>query len=531
MIDTLIRNGKVIDGTGSKIKIDDVAINNGKIIPLQGENNFEAKKEIDAQGKLICPGFIDIHSHSDFSLLVNRNAESAIQQGITTLVTGNCGHGPAPCRDKELIKQVTIGYSDNWEIDITWNSFGEYLESLFSPGQAVNIAPLVPHGAVRMAVMGFDARKPTGSEIDEMKSLVAEAMGAGAAGFSTGLEYSPGQHATTEELITLTTVAAQYGGIYASHIRNRADTFLEAVEEALTIIRKAELPGQLSHLAPRPYANQQFPDVLNVINNAINQEQLMVGIDTFPDVWAPGPVIALLPSWVYEGNQDDVISRLANRDIIDRCRDAFFNQENYLLRLGGFESFYLTCSQSYPELVGKNFKEISNMFHLDPIETIFQLVRSDGRDYYNVMLRHIYATEDDLNTLLLQPNCSIESDGVTAAPYGPLKNFVFNRSSYGYTIRFLYEYVLQKKLFGLEEGIRRLTYLPAKSAGLINRGRIAEGCAADLVILDLEEIKDLTTDDSPQEYPSGIEMVIVNGEVVLDQGIHTQLLPGKRLPN
>ena len=257
----------------------------------------------------------------------------------------------------------------------------------------------------------------------------------------------------------------------------------------------------------------------------------MVGIDTFPDIWAPGPAVTLLPSWVYEGNQDEVISRLASKDVLDRCRDAILNPTNYLLRLGGFESFYLTCSKSFPELVGKNFQEISDIFALDPAETIFKLVRADGADFYNVMLRHIYATEEDLRTLLLQPNCSIESDGVTAAPYGHLRHFVFNRASYGYTIRFLQEYILEKEFFTLEEGIRRLTSLPAESAGLINRGRITAGCAADLVILDLEQIADRTTDDSPQEYPAGIEMVMVNGEIVLDHDRHTLVLPGHLLPD
>ena len=180
----------------------------------------------------------------------------------------------------------------------SWNSFGQYVNNLFSPGLAVNVAPLVPHGAIRMAVMGYDERKPSRVELDEMKAMVAEAMSAGAAGFSTGLEYSPGQYAEKEELIALSSVAARHGGIYASHIRNRADTFLEAVEEALTIIREAGLPGQLSHLAPRPYANGQFQDVLTAIDDATDQESLMVGIDTFPDIWAPGPAVTLLPSWV-----------------------------------------------------------------------------------------------------------------------------------------------------------------------------------------------------------------------------------------
>ena len=531
MIDYLIKNGTVIDGTGRKEIVKEIAISEGKIVSFRSNIKSKAIQEINAEGKVVCPGFIDIHSHSDFTLLVNRNAESAIHQGITTMVTGNCGHGPAPCIDKDLAKQVTIGYSDSWETDISWNSFGQYVENLFSPGLAVNVAPLVPHGSIRMAIMGYDARKPSKLELDEMKLMVSEAMSAGAAGFSTGLEYSPGKYAEIEEIIALTSVAASHGGIYASHIRNRADNFLTAVEEALTIIRDSGIQGQLSHLAPRPYMNKQFDSVLNTINKAISHEGLIVGIDTFPDKWAPGPAVTLLPSWVYEGTQDEVISRLESKKVLQDCQNSILNPTNYLLRLGGFDSFYLTCSKSFPELVGKSFQEISDIFSLGPVETIFKLVYADGKDFYNVMLRHIYATDEDLNTLLLHPNCSIESDGVTAAPYGYLKHFVFNRASYGYTVRFLSEYILEKKLFSLEEGIRKLTSLPADSAGLTNRGRIAEDYAADIVILDMDQIKDHTTDDSPQKYPSGIEMVMVNGKIVLSEGKHTNMLPGQRLPN
>ena len=531
MVDLIIRSGHILDGTGAPGWKGDIAVQEGKIVEITDSIDMHAEREWNATGKYVCPGFIDIHTHSDFSLLANRFAESSVRQGITTLVTGNCGHGPAPSPERELGKQVTIGYSENFNTDFGWDHFAEYLEDLFSPGLSVNVAPLVPHGSIRLAVMGYEARPPTKAELEKMKAYVDEAMSAGAAGFSTGLEYSPGQHADKNELIALCSVAASHGGIYASHIRNRADTFMESVVESLNIIRKAGCPGQLSHLAPRPYANKKFDQVLETIYQARDQESLEIGIDTFPDVWAPGPVVTLLPPWVYEDTPDRVLDRLNSPDVVNQCRETFQNPTNYLLRLGGFESFYLTCSKSYPELVGRNFQEISEIFGADHTETIFKLVLADGSDFYNVMLRHIYATSEDLQQLLLQPICSIESDGVTTAPYGPLKDFVFNRSSYCYTIRFLMEYVIDQKLFTLEEGIRKMTSLPADSARLKGRGQLLEDYAADILIFSLEDLKDNTTDDKPSAYPDGIELVMVNGSIVLEQGTHSQALPGQMLPN
>lgn len=531
MVDLIIRGGKVVDGTGESAFSADVLVDDGQISLIGDASKHQGETEWDATGKVVCPGFIDIHSHSDFSLLVNRFAESGVRQGITTVVTGNCGHGPAPAPNKALAKQVTIGFSENWGIDFTWTTFAEYLEALRSPGISINVAPLVPHGTVRLAVMGYDPRPASQKELDEMKFLVKEAISAGAVGFSTGLEYAPGYNADEDELVTLSEIAAEHGRIYASHIRNRGDTFEEAVDEALNIARRAGLPAQLSHLAPRPYADPTvFDKILKKIYDAIDNEGLQVGIDTFPDIWGPGPVVTLLPPWVYEGPHDEVLPRLKSPDVVHRCREYVDHPTNYLLRLGGFEKFYLTCSIAHPELVGKNFKEISEILELDCTDTIFRLVLDDDEDYYNVMLRHIYATPEDLDKLLQQPNCSLESDGVVAAPYGHLKNFVMNRASYGYTMRFIQDYVVDRKLFTLEEAIRKMTSLPADCARLDDRGRIKENMPADLVVLDLDKTADKTTDTVPNVHPSGVDLVVVNGQIVFENDKHTEALAGRILP-
>ena len=221
MIDLVIRHATVFDGSGSPPFMGDVAVKGGRVELVGDASGMETARVIDAAGKAVSPGFIDVHSHADFPIYVDGLAQSGIRQGLTTLVIGNCGHGPAPAPDRELTKVVTIGYDENWGIDLAWNSFAEYLEALLEKGQSMNVAPLVAHGPVRLAAMGFDARAPSGAELETMRSLVDEAMSAGAIGFATGLEYSPGQHAAEPELIALAEVAARHGGCYASHIRNR----------------------------------------------------------------------------------------------------------------------------------------------------------------------------------------------------------------------------------------------------------------------------------------------------------------------
>ena len=523
MVDFVIRGGLVIDGTGSPAAKADVVVDGGRVKAA----GVEAARVWDASGKVVCPGFIDIHSHADYPIYVDGFAQSGVRQGVTTLVTGNCGHGPAPAPNKELTKVVTIGFNEDWGINLAWNTFDEYLDALFARGQSMNVAPLVAHGAVRLAAMGFDAREPTTSELETMKSLVAEAMSAGAIGFSTGLEYSPGQHANEAELVALAGMAAQHGGCYASHIRNRGDQFEDAVREALNIGRDADLPVQLSHLAPRPYAPPgAFDRVLEMIDEAREHGQ-KIGIDTFPDPWGPAHLTDLLPPRVHEGPKDQVVQRLRDPQTAERCRDYVERPTNFLLRLGSFSNFYLTHSKSHPELIERSLEEASTTLGLDHTQTILRLAADDGEDFAGVMIRHIFATQEDLDKLLLDPYCSVGSDGAVTSTDGILGELVMNRSSFGYAPRFIREYALDRKLIGLEEAVRKLTSLPADSVQLRDRGSLQPGMAADLVVFDLDELQDNSTDEAPQAYPSGIEMVMVNGEIVFERGKHTERVPGQ----
>jgi N-acyl-D-amino-acid deacylase len=529
MVDLTIRGGTIFDGTGHPGFEADLVIDGGKIVLVGDATDIEGTRTWDASGKVVSPGFIDIHSHADFPLYVDGLAQSGIRQGITASVTGNCGHGPAPAPDKELAKQVTIGVNDDWGIGFDWATFEEYLDALFAKGQSMNVAPLVPHGTVRIAAMGYDARPATGKELDTMRSLVDEAMAAGAVGMSSGLEYSPGRYADEAELIALAEVVGRHGGIYATHMRERGDNFEQAVQEALNIGRGGGVPAQLSHLGPRPYAPPGVLDRVLATIHAARADGQEVGIDTFPDPWGPAHLLDLVPPWVYEGSEEEVLDRLRDPRTAVKCRDYVENQGNFLLRLSGFDKFFLSYSRAHPELMSLSLDAISREWDLDVVRTILRLAAADGKDFGSVLIRHIFATEEDLHKLLSDPVCSLGSDGAVTSTEGLLAELKMNRSSFGYAPRTIREYAMDRGLFTPEEAVRKMTSLPADQVRLRDRGRLAEGMAADVVVMDLDNLADLTTDDEPQAYPTGIEMVTVNGEIVFEGGQHTGRRPGQVL--
>ena len=527
MFDVLIVNGSMVDGSGGPARRADIGVKDGRIVALGDLQGREAQQTIDAAGKVVCPGFIDNHQHSDFTPLVNRACESAIRQGITTVVVGNCGHGCAPLVDPDYIRMVVVGYRPEWGVPLNWRTFGEYLERLRDPGLSVNVMPLVAHGPIRLAVMGLEARAATPSELAQMKALVAEAMEAGARGLSTGLEYSPGRHADQFELTELCREVARYHGMYASHIRNRGFTFLEATDEAVAIAEDNGIPLQLSHFAPRPYAPREtFPRALERVTKA-RERGMTVHVDTFPDVWGPGPVAALLPPQVYEGRPAEGLARLGNAEIRDAIRESFAQPTNYLLKVDGLKGLVLTYAPRNPELVGKSLQAIANLRGLEAYDAICDLLLAEGEDFYTILLRHIYAAEEDLRTLMRSPLCAMESDGTITAPYGPLADFCMNSSSYGYTARVLGRYVREESFYKLEEALHRMTALPASAMGITDRGLVQAGLAADIVVFDPQTVRDNTTDLSPARYPDGIEYVLVNGALTLSPAGHSGALHGQ----
>ena len=331
----LIRGGVVVDGSGGPRRRADVLVENDRIAAI-GELEPSDAIVLDRPGAIVAPGFIDVHSHADFTLLAHRGAESAVRQGVTTVVTGNCGGGIAPTSSRWDVRRVAFGYDASWGIEISWASFGEYVEQL--AGAAINVAPLVPHGAVRNAVMGLAPRSPDRAELARMTTLVAESLDAGAVGLSTGLEYQPGCHARPDEIAALARIVAARGGVYATHMRNRGERFADATREGLDIGRETGVRVQLSHVAPRPDAPaEQVAQAFAAIQQA-RDDRLDAWVDTFPEIWGPGNLVDLLPSDVIEGSPAQVQRRLADPGARAAVADAFASGENFLARAAGLRS-------------------------------------------------------------------------------------------------------------------------------------------------------------------------------------------------
>ncbi len=529
MLELVIRGGSVVDGTGAPAFAADVGIDDGRIAAVGDLRGTEAAREIDAAGRVVGPGFVDIHQHGDFSLLACRTAESAVGQGVTTVVTGNCGHGCAPLRDPAQGLVNVIGHRSEWGVPVDWRSFGEYLERLRTPGIGVNVAPLVAHGAIRVAVMGFAARRPTPAEQAAMRDHVARAMEEGAVGLSTGLEYAPGKEAGEEEIADLCRVVARRGGIYASHIRNRGRELVAATEEAIRIAETAGLPLQISHFAPRLYTPPgDWDRALERIYGA-RDRGLDVHVDTFPYAWGPGPVAAMLPTWALEGTAREIAARLRDPALRARIRGEADSRFALAVELGLLDRSFFTYSRGRADLVGKSYAEVAALLGRDAYDAILDVVAAEGENFYNVVSRGHFAHDDELRRLLREPICMVESDGVLLSPHGPAADYTFSISDYGWAARLLGRFVREERVLGLEEAVRRMTSLPAAKVGLRDRGRIAVGLAADLVVFDPATVEDRATFERPRQSPTGIEWVLVNGVAVVESAGHTGALPGRVL--
>lgn len=526
---TVIRGGTILDGSGQPAFRADLLLEDGRIAAvIRGETpHCLDARSIDAHGFAVSPGFIDLHSHSDITVLAFPSADSAVHQGVTTVVNGNCGLGPAPRTPHRDFRRVTIAYEPDWEVDVDWSSVGEYMSR--TQGAAVNTSALVPHGAVRNAVMGLERRAPTSVELADMTQIIDEAMSAGALGVSTGLEYHPGCFAELEELVAIATAAGRRGGVYVSHIRNRGDRFGAAVLEAAEIARRSGARLQLSHFAPRPYAPRDETESAYSTVEALHDEGHPVGVDTFPEIWGPGRLLDLLPDDVGAGTPTEVLARLSDSAIRTRIRDHFTSGDNFLARAAGYEQIFLTSSPADPAFTGHSIVELADSAGTDLGTWTCDALLAAGPIFATIGIRHIYATEQDLRELMLRSDCSLGSDGVVSSGEGSSCASPWNASSYGYTARLLGHYARDEGLFTLEEAVRRLTALPAEAVGLNDRGLIAEGMASDLVVFDPEGIIDRTTPDDIARHPEGIHHVLVGGIPVVENGRTTDARPGTAL--
>ncbi len=536
--DIVIKNGKIIDGTGNPWFRGDLGIKDGKISKIGNLGKDHGAKVIDAHNLIVCPGFIDIHSHSDIAIFFDNSLQSTIRQGITTSLLGNCGDNLAPVpADKmaEYLKYFIIFAPPEAKLEtLPWNTFAQYLDHMEKKGCVANSAHLVGFGTVRFAGgPGFEDRPPTAEELECMKSFVAEAMEAGAFGMSTGLIYTPQFYADTTEIIELARVVAEYGGLYTSHIRGEGATVVKAVKEVIEIVEKSGcVGGHIAHHKVAGKANWGTSKQTLQLMEEANARGLNVTCDQYPYNRGMTTLMTLLPPWVHLGGLPKLLERLKNPQ--DRARikkdvsAGIEGWENFISN-AGFESIYLSCikTNKWQDMEGKSLSEITRLKgKTDEWETLFDvLIDEKGEVAITIELM----SEEDIRRIMTARYTMVATDAWGVAPTGVFGYGKPHPRYYGTFPRILGKYVREERLLSLEEAIRKMTSFPAQRMGLLDRGLLREGMWADIVVFDPEKVIDRATYLEPHQFSEGILHVLVNGQIVVANEKQTEKLPGKIL--
>ena len=523
MYDLLIQNGRVIDGTGSAAYQADIGVVGDEIAAI-GQLEGETAKSVDASGLVVTPGFIDLHTHSDMSFLLDNTAQSKVRQGVTLELAGNCGSSfcaPLLGAAKELFETRATQYEN--ELDLDWDDFGGYLDALQRARPALNIAVQVGHATLRSCVLGLDSRAPTGDELDQMKALAGECLDAGAMGFSTGLFYAPGNYARLDEVIEIASEAASRGRVYSTHMRdegNHSVGLFVAINEAIEVGRRTGVRVQISHVkCMGPSVWGRAADALALFERA-NDEGLDVAGDQYPyTAGSTGLTGALFPRWSLDGGRDATLAHMS--DPASRAR-LIADMDVIYSKTGNPEGVVIARFTPEPRYEGMSMAEIAEDMELSPTEAALKMYeQGDGQVIIHAM------RDPDMEAIASHPLISVGSDGTSLSTEGVLSVGQPHPRSYGTNPRFLARFVRERGLVSLEEAIRKMTMLPAQRMGLSRRGRIAPGFAADLVALDPGTVADTATFEAPHSYPVGIPHVAVNGTLVIENGEFTGETPGR----
>jgi N-acyl-D-amino-acid deacylase len=525
MLDLLIRGGRVIDGAGNPWFSADVGITGSRIaaVGLLGEE--PADRVIDADGLYVCPGFVDMHTHSDLQLLANPAHEAKVHQGVTLEVLGQDGLSYAPVTDEvlEQLRGQLAGWNDDPPgFDWSWRTVGEYLDRL-DEGIAVNAAYLVPHGTLRMCAMGVEDREPTGAELTQMKRLLAEGLEQGAIGLSAGLTYTPGMYADDEELVALCEVLREYGGFYCPHHRNYGLRALEAYRDCIEIVRRARVPLHLAHAHLGYEVNKgRAPELLAMIDRA-RAEGIDVTLDTYPYLAGATYLHAFLPGWTHAGGMAATLERLRDPELRERLRVEMEEEGS-----DGFHEipidWAIVVISSASRLgnqrwVGRSIAEAAAEAGRRPIDFLCDLLVEEELGV--ACIAHI-GNEENVRTIMTHAAHTAGSDAILVGDRP-------HPRSYGTFPRYFAVYVRELGILTWEQAIRKMTSLPAQRLGFWDRGLLRPGMAADVVCLDPDSVRDTATYEEPRRLPDGIPYVIVNGRLVVEDGRRTAELPGHAL--
>lgn len=500
-VDLLVREARVIDGTGSPWFVSDVAVDDGRIVAMGSNLEVEASQTIDAAGRVLVPGFIDVHTHAERGIEELPRADNFLLDGVTTVVGGNCGGSPTDIAE--------------WSRGLT--------------GLGINVATLVGHNSIRRQVMGLEDRSPTALELEQMQALVEKAMKDGAVGFSTGLLYVPGTYADTDEVISLASVAARYGGVYASHIREQGSELHRSIDEAVEVGREARMPVQISHFKVKGRTRWgSIGEAIGLVE-AHRASGVDVMIDVYPYERASTNLGVNLPRWAVAGEIQEIAKRIED----PATRKRIVDEMKVMLEDQGYDDYSFATVAQYepnPAWNGKTISEINVMSGRDPtvdseISTILGMMLEGGAagEAYGASMIYHYMSLEDVDTILRYRNAIVASDGgvIEHGDGHP------HPRSYGTNARVLADFVRERGLLTLEDAVRRMTSLPARTFGFLDRGIIRPGFVADLVLFDPAGVADKATFADPHQYSEGFDYVFVNGEAVVAGGELTDERPGE----
>ncbi|HSL55776.1 MAG TPA: D-aminoacylase [Pyrinomonadaceae bacterium] len=527
--DLLIKNGRIVDGSGRAAYFADLGIKDHRIVSIGKLSQATATRTIDAQGLVVAPGFIDMLGQSETYLLIDPRAMSKVMMGITTEITGE-GESIAPINERQIKEQED--FLKRFNLTIDWRTLDEYFKRLEKQGSGVNLGTFVGATQVREYVIGYDDRAPTPQEMDQMKKLVADAMRDGALGLSTSLQYVPARFAKTDELIELAKVARQYGGIYATHQRSEGNTIDASLDEVFEIAQKAQIPVEIWHLKTAYKKNWgRMSHVLARIKQA-RDRGLDITADIYPYIAGSTALSASLPPWAQEGGVEKMLARLREPQMRQRLKKEISEDqtewENIYLGSGGPSGVLISSvvNRELEALQGKRISEIAAEQKKDPLDTVFDLILADhgqtGAIYFMM-------SEADMRAAMQAPFVSFCTDSGSRATDGPLAGSKSHPRGWGSYPRILGRYVRDEKLLSLEAAIHKMTGAPAARVGLRDRGLIKEGMFADITIFDPAKVIDKATFEAPNQYPVGIEYVLVNGKISVDKGRRTTALAGRVL--
>ncbi len=525
-VDLLIRGGTVYDGTGRAGERADLAVNAGRIVGIAPHLNASASRTIDATDLAVAPGFIDIKTHSDFTLPINPKAESKLRQGVTTEIIGHCGFSVAPCLPgKVSLLKDYLSPSAPW-LPFRELTFPQYLDTF--PATSVNAGMLVGHNTLRLMVMGMDQRAPTSAELAQMIALLEDGLHAGALGMSSGLFTPPGAYTERDELIALGRVLARHNAAYFTHLRDESDHVIEALEEAIDFAETCGVHTQVVHFKCSGVNNWgKVTHALNLIE-AARVRGVEIDCDAYPYTAGSNPLKNILPQWVQEGGVESMIERLREPATRNRIRTAIAaNGLNNWGRIPSWEAVRISITPHLPERAGKTIAQLAAERGIDPVDALCDHL-IDDKGATRVLVTSI--AEDDVRELVASPLALVGSDGNCVATYGTVSQGMPHPRFYGTFPRVLSRYVRDEGLMPLELAIHKMTGATAAALKLTDRGLLREGHRADITIFDPADFRDLATYEKPHQYPSGARTtVIVNGAVVVDAATHTGATPGRVL--